>query len=205
MHFIRTLKSFPMAAEFLDGGQHDCQEVLRVLMDLLHDDLVRGSRGWVRREAHAPVHLLRGHGRFPLPGLTSARERPCAEPSRTRPTPPPETAAAASACGGRGGWSACLAVHRRPRLPARATFPTLPGVGAREGGQALEAVPGARLQHRHGAVRGAVAGWWVAVDGFDARASVWEQAWAPRGVQLETSRMELRSPRCRTRWGLAWA
>uniref|UniRef100_A0A1D1ZYV0 Ubiquitin carboxyl-terminal hydrolase n=1 Tax=Auxenochlorella protothecoides TaxID=3075 RepID=A0A1D1ZYV0_AUXPR len=39
MHFIRTLKSFPMAAEFLDGGQHDCQEVLRVLMDLLHDDL----------------------------------------------------------------------------------------------------------------------------------------------------------------------
>ena len=28
------------AADYFDGGQHDCQEVLRVLMDLLHDDLV---------------------------------------------------------------------------------------------------------------------------------------------------------------------
>lgn len=37
--FVRVLRRFPIAAEFLDGGQHDCQEVLRVLMDLLHDDL----------------------------------------------------------------------------------------------------------------------------------------------------------------------
>lgn len=27
-------------ADYFDGGQHDCQEVLRVVMDLLHEDLV---------------------------------------------------------------------------------------------------------------------------------------------------------------------
>jgi len=30
----------PLAADYFDGGQHDCQELLRVLMDLLHEDLV---------------------------------------------------------------------------------------------------------------------------------------------------------------------
>lgn len=37
-----TLPTFnhPRAADYFDGGQHDCQELLRVLMDLLHEDLV---------------------------------------------------------------------------------------------------------------------------------------------------------------------
>ncbi|KAL4459011.1 hypothetical protein ABPG75_013876 [Micractinium tetrahymenae] len=36
---LRTLRAFPIAADYFDGGQHDCQEVLRVLMDLLHEDM----------------------------------------------------------------------------------------------------------------------------------------------------------------------
>lgn len=37
-----TLKRFPTAADYFDGGQHDCQEVLRLMMDLLHEDMVGG-------------------------------------------------------------------------------------------------------------------------------------------------------------------
>lgn len=41
----QSLSSIPCpapaaAADYFDGGQHDCQEVLRVVMDLLHEDLV---------------------------------------------------------------------------------------------------------------------------------------------------------------------
>ena len=39
-HLLTLLKQFPTAADYFDGGQHDCQEVLRVLMDLLHDEMV---------------------------------------------------------------------------------------------------------------------------------------------------------------------
>ena len=42
---LRTLRGFPLAADYLDGGQHDCEEVLRVLMDLLHQDMVRSGGG----------------------------------------------------------------------------------------------------------------------------------------------------------------
>ena len=36
---IRILRRFPAASDYFDGGQHDCQEVLTLLLDLLHDDL----------------------------------------------------------------------------------------------------------------------------------------------------------------------
>lgn len=38
---LRMLRRFPVAADYFDGGQQDCQEVLQVLLDLLHDDLNR--------------------------------------------------------------------------------------------------------------------------------------------------------------------
>ena len=38
---LSRLAQVPLAADFFDGGQHDCQEVLRTLMNALHDDLVR--------------------------------------------------------------------------------------------------------------------------------------------------------------------
>jgi hypothetical protein len=39
--FIRRLYALPHGADFQDGGQHDCQEALRGIMNALHDDLVR--------------------------------------------------------------------------------------------------------------------------------------------------------------------
>lgn len=36
---LRTLHAFPVAADYMDGGQHDCQEMLRLVLNLLHDDL----------------------------------------------------------------------------------------------------------------------------------------------------------------------
>lgn len=38
---IKRLAQLPLGAEFCDGGQHDSQEVLRLLLDSLHNDLVR--------------------------------------------------------------------------------------------------------------------------------------------------------------------
>ena len=42
------LRQFPTAADYFDGGQHDCQEVLRALLDLLHEELVSREliHGW---------------------------------------------------------------------------------------------------------------------------------------------------------------
>lgn len=37
---IKRLAQLPLGAEFCDGGQHDSQEVLRLLLDSLHNDLV---------------------------------------------------------------------------------------------------------------------------------------------------------------------
>lgn len=37
---IKRLAQLPQGAEFCDGGQHDSQEVLRLLLDMLHNDLV---------------------------------------------------------------------------------------------------------------------------------------------------------------------
>ncbi len=39
--FLRRIAQHPMGAEFCDGGQHDAQELFRLLLDSLHDDLVR--------------------------------------------------------------------------------------------------------------------------------------------------------------------
>ena len=39
--FIRALYALPHGADFQDGGQHDCQEALRGIVNALHDDLVR--------------------------------------------------------------------------------------------------------------------------------------------------------------------
>lgn len=36
---VRTLRRFPAGADYFDGGQHDCQEVLQALIDLVHEDL----------------------------------------------------------------------------------------------------------------------------------------------------------------------
>ncbi len=52
------------AADYFDGGQHDCQEVLRVMMDLLHDDLVSSwgaGTAWNRRSLWyaLPVVMVR--------------------------------------------------------------------------------------------------------------------------------------------------
>lgn len=40
---IKRLAQLPLGAEFCDGGQHDSQEVLRLLLDSLHNDLVRSA------------------------------------------------------------------------------------------------------------------------------------------------------------------
>jgi hypothetical protein len=37
---IKKLYALPHGADFQDGGQHDCQEALRGLIQALHDDLV---------------------------------------------------------------------------------------------------------------------------------------------------------------------
>lgn len=37
---LRCFSHVPLASEFFDGGQHDCQEVLRTLMNALHEDMV---------------------------------------------------------------------------------------------------------------------------------------------------------------------
>lgn len=37
---LSRLAQLEAASDFFDGGQHDCQEVLRTLMNALHDDLV---------------------------------------------------------------------------------------------------------------------------------------------------------------------
>lgn len=39
--FLRRIAQLPMGAEFCDGGQHDAQELFRLLLDSLHDDLNR--------------------------------------------------------------------------------------------------------------------------------------------------------------------
>lgn len=39
-YLIRKLYALPHGADFQDGGQHDCQEALRGLIQALHDDLV---------------------------------------------------------------------------------------------------------------------------------------------------------------------
>lgn len=39
-HFLRRIAQLPMGADFCDGGQHDAQELFRLLLDSLHDDLV---------------------------------------------------------------------------------------------------------------------------------------------------------------------
>ena len=36
----RRVAQLPLGRDMSDGGQHDCQEMLRLLMDSLHDDLV---------------------------------------------------------------------------------------------------------------------------------------------------------------------
>ena len=41
---FRALRGVPGGSDLCDGGQHDCQEVFRVLLDGLHGDLVRGRR-----------------------------------------------------------------------------------------------------------------------------------------------------------------
>ena len=51
---LSRLAQVPLAAEFFDGGQHDCQEVLRTLLNALHDDLVSTPM--------PPPSFLRGTG-----------------------------------------------------------------------------------------------------------------------------------------------
>jgi len=36
---VKVIKTHPQGEEFCDGGQHDCQEIMRLLMDSLHEDL----------------------------------------------------------------------------------------------------------------------------------------------------------------------
>ena len=43
-HFLRRLAQLPLGADFCDGGQHDAQELFRLLLDSLHDDLVSPSQ-----------------------------------------------------------------------------------------------------------------------------------------------------------------
>lgn len=42
---LKVVAKLPGGEDFCDGGQHDSQEVLRLLLDRLHADLVRGSTG----------------------------------------------------------------------------------------------------------------------------------------------------------------
>jgi hypothetical protein len=54
---VKRLYALPHGADFQDGGQHDCQEALRSLIQALHDDLVRPG----------PCHLLDFCARFCSP------------------------------------------------------------------------------------------------------------------------------------------
>ena len=40
---LNVLRRYPVAAEYFDGRQQDCQEVLQVVLDLLHEDLDRNN------------------------------------------------------------------------------------------------------------------------------------------------------------------
>lgn len=79
------IKTHPFGAELCDGGQHDCQEIMRVLMDSLHEDLNRAEK-LDRSELPDPDEKVesladwplgsggeggRGKG-FPAPNLTFA-------------------------------------------------------------------------------------------------------------------------------------
>ena len=66
---LRMLRRFPVAADYFDGGQQDCQEVLQILLDLLHEDLNRvskdsasGKEDYLRMNDAASVVDV-GHGR----------------------------------------------------------------------------------------------------------------------------------------------
>jgi ubiquitin carboxyl-terminal hydrolase 2/21 len=41
---VKIIRTHPLGEEFCDGGQHDCQEIMRVLMDSLHEDLNRARK-----------------------------------------------------------------------------------------------------------------------------------------------------------------
>lgn len=45
--FYGELKKHPIGAEFCNGGQHDCKELLEVLIDQLHTDLVQHAKAKV--------------------------------------------------------------------------------------------------------------------------------------------------------------
>lgn len=42
---LQLLRKFPLAADYFRGGQQDCQEVLQMLLDLLHEDMGGDSGG----------------------------------------------------------------------------------------------------------------------------------------------------------------
>ena len=63
--FLRRVAQLPLGAEFCDGGQHDAQELLRLLLDSLHDDLVSCSLrnhlqglGGIQLQGHMQVLFL---------------------------------------------------------------------------------------------------------------------------------------------------
>lgn len=43
IELLRCFAALPLGAELCNGGQHDCQDALRQLLDALHDDLVRAA------------------------------------------------------------------------------------------------------------------------------------------------------------------
>ena len=64
IELLRCFAALPLGAELCNGGQHDCQDALRQLLDALHDDLVRGARAssapaWGARRKVAECAVLR--------------------------------------------------------------------------------------------------------------------------------------------------
>jgi ubiquitin C-terminal hydrolase len=76
---LSVLRRFPTAADYFDGQQQDCQEVLQILLDLLHEDLKRQGKGSVKEEEPPPVD-----------GVVPTEQQPVAEQLPPPPPPPPE-------------------------------------------------------------------------------------------------------------------
>ena len=54
--FIQRLYALPHGADFQDGGQHDCQEALRGILNALHEDLVRATLSILLMHLTSPKH-----------------------------------------------------------------------------------------------------------------------------------------------------
>eukprot|EP00887_Chlorella_sp_A99_P006654 scaffold3.g6654.t1 len=143
---LRMLQAFPVAADYFDGGQHDCEEVLRLLLDLLHQELEAGagagagarSGGPSRAGSPSAVGLAGGDAASVSVGASDAAEQQHQE-QQEHGEHQPQGAAAAEVGQEEPLQSQDPAPGGLP-VPAGA-LPPAPGQGAARQGAAGEARP----------------------------------------------------------------